>query len=97
MNLPKPKNHSEKLLRDLIYRRLRQQALGLDPDEIRMKHSPVNVRASVVLSQIEDMTPAEVKVYLTDLAQKRILTRDTIIAVNQRLKDRGVTLRDYVQ
>ena len=97
MNLPKPKNHSEKLLNDLIVRRLRQQAVGMSPDEIRMKNSPVNVRASVVLSQIEDMTPAEVKVYLTDLARKRILTRETIIAVNQRLKDRGVTLRDYVQ
>ena len=96
-NIPPPKNQNEKLLKDLIIRRLRQQALGLDPDEIRMKNSTVNVRASVILSQIEDMTPAEVKVYLTDLAQKRILTKDTIIQVNQRLSDRGVTLRDYVQ
>jgi len=76
---------------------LRQQALGLDPDEIRMANSPVSVRASVVLNQVEGMTPAEVKVYLTDLGQKRILTRATIIEVNRRLMERsGETLLDYM-
>ena len=96
-NIPPPKNHNEKLRNDLIIRRLRQQALGLDPDEIRMANSPVSVRASVVLNQVEGMTPAEVKVYLTDLGQKRILTRATIIEVNRRLMERsGETLLDYM-
>jgi len=90
------RNHSEKLRNDLIIRRLREMALGLEPEEIRMKNSPVTVRAAVVMNQLQGKSPAEVKVYLTDLARKKILTQEVANDLMSRMQQRGETIHDYV-
>ena len=95
--IPPATNNDERLRNEGIIRRLREIALGLDDDEIRMKNSTVNVRSSVIVSRIQDMTPAEVKVYLTDLANKRILTRDVGRDLALKLHARGESIHDYLR
>jgi hypothetical protein len=90
------RNHSEKLRNDLIIRRLREMALGLEPEEIRMKNSPVTVRSAVVMNQLQGKSPAEAKVYLTDLASKKILTQEVANDLMRRMQQRGETIQDYV-
>ena len=79
-----------------IIRRLREMALGLEPDEIRLKNSSSAARASVVLKKMQGMQPAEVKVYLTDLASKKILTQDVANVLMEKMAMRGESMSDYV-
>ena len=92
-----PKNNAGKLLNDLIIRRLREQALGLEPDEIRLKNSPVNVRSNVIIREMQGRSPAQVKVYLTDLASKKIITQDVANDIYMKLRARGESIQDYIR
>jgi len=94
--LPVPRNSNEELVNMAIIRRLREMALGLEPDEIRLKNSSSAARASVVLKKMQGMQPAEVKVYLTDLASKKILTQDVANVLMEKMAMRGESMSDYV-
>ena len=94
--LPVPRNSNEELVNMAIIRRLREMALGLEPDEIRLKNSSSAARASVVLKKIQGMQPAEVKVYLTDLASKKILTQDVANVLMEKMAMRGESMSDYI-
>ena len=98
VRLLKPaRNNNEKLLNDLIIRRLREVALGLEPEEIRLKRSSVNVRSSVVLKKMRGMPPAQVKIYLADLARKGIITQDVANDMMYKMRLRGETIHDYTR
>jgi len=84
-------------LNDLIIRRLREVALGLEPEEIRLKRSSVNVRSSVVLKKMRGMPPAQVKIYLADLARKGIITQDVANDMMYKMRLRGETIHDYTR
>ena len=96
-HLRPPTDNNTKLLNDLIIRKLREQVLGLEPDELRMKNSSVNVRSSTIVRKIQGMSPAQVKVYLTDLAAKKILTRDVANDFVMKLQQRGESIYDYLR
>ena len=94
-HIPPATNHSEKLRNDMIIKRLRMMALGLEPDEARLAGMPVDARADVIFNQMQNRTPAEVKVYLTDLASKRIVTQGVANVLMERMASRGEDIYDY--
>lgn len=94
-HIPPATNHSEKLRNDMIIKRLRMMALGLEPDEARLAGMPVDARADVIFNQMQNKTPAEVKVYLTDLASKRIVTQGVANVLMERMASRGEDIYDY--
>ena len=94
-HIPPATNHSEKLRNDMIIKRLRMMALGLEPDEARLAGMPVDARADVIFNQMQNRTPAEVKVYLTDLAGKRIVTQGVANVLMERMASRGEDIYDY--
>ena len=94
--LPVPRNSNEELVNMAVIRRLREMALGLEPDEIRLKNSSSAARASVVLKKMQGLQPAEVKVYLTDLASKKILTQDVANVLMEKMAMRGESMSDYI-
>tara|TARA_R100000005_G_scaffold95552_1_gene77436 strand:- start:17473 stop:26175 length:8703 start_codon:yes stop_codon:yes gene_type:complete len=94
-HIPPATNHSEKLRNDMIIKRLRMMALGLEPDEARLAGMPVDARADVIFNQMQNKTPAEVKVYLTDLASKRIITQGVANVLMERMASRGEDIYDY--
>lgn len=95
--IPPATNGDEQLRNEGIVRRLRAIALGMDDDEIRLQNATVNVRSSVIIKRIQSMTPAEVKVYLTDLARKKILTHAVGHEVMLKLHNRGESIHDYLR
>jgi hypothetical protein len=76
---------------------LREQALGLEPDEMRLKNSPVSVRSNVIIREMQGRSPAQVKVYLTDLASKKIITQDVANDIFMKLRARGESIQDYLR
>ena len=91
-----PVNNNHLLVNKAIVRRLREMALGLEPDEMRLKNASSNARAAVIIRKLQGKNPAEVKVYLTDLASKKILTQDVASYIREQLTNRGETIQDYV-
>ena len=55
----------------------------------------MDARADVIFNQMQNRTPAEVKVYLTDLASKRIVTQGVANVLMVRMAARGEDIYDY--